>query len=112
MRESKDFWQAIATWASIPRCYERRRTHACHCVVKRGRFKGSNPCQRADDILEDLSALSVGLDAPNGWTPAAIADWMEGHCCNSYRSSHCNHKVCNAATELIAWLRHAHVKVA
>ena len=99
-------WASVEMWVTRRRCFERTRTGDCSCVSKRGQYKGTNPCERADDIQEDVAAYAMHQPPPNGHTIPDIIHWIVVHCCRKYQQTgRCNDQACNEATHVINFLR-------
>jgi hypothetical protein len=92
-------WFTAYDWAEQRRCFEHQRTGRCSCERKNGRIY--NPCDKTDQVLEDLSALSIGDPARN-FTMREIIDWFRTRCCRSFPG--CRHQACNRAIPIIAFL--------
>jgi hypothetical protein len=98
-------WLTVWLWIEPCRCQEYRRLDSCGCKSRHGKYKGINPCQRTQDIMDDIALLDLGKEPRHGNGPAEIAEYVLTRTCHAYRGTHCNHPKCNAATPILAWLR-------
>ena len=112
MKVAHDYWMGCYAYIEACLCTEFQRYGSCGCRTRRGRFQGTNPCRRHRRMLDDIFSLSVGATPPNGSTLLDVIEYIERYTCNGYRGGGCNHRKCNQATELLAWLHTEATKVA
>lgn len=92
-------WFTAYDWAEQRRCFEHQRTGSCSCERKSG--GRHNPCDKTDQVLEDLSAMSMH-DVPRNFNLRQIIGWFRSRCCHSF--PRCNHRACQQAVPILAFL--------
>lgn len=105
MKDMQDLWIGCHDYIEKCLCREYRQYGSCGCRTRQGKFKGTNPCQRHQRMMDDILSLSVGTPPRYGSGPQDVLEYIQRYTCMSYRSGGCNHQKCNQATELLAWLQ-------
>ena len=86
-------WFAIADKLRSHQCFERNKTGRCNCRLRRGKHKGSNPCNYCQTMIDACDGFTSGI------TPLDVVDYLSTKRC---RNKSCNHKGCTETDRLVS----------